>query len=147
MGKKGPEPQSKKPAEKKAVETTKENQPKQLTPEEQRRKKSAEVDYEKKLADVRDLEEMTDTDSWRRIHTELQSSMNQHRKSLEDAEGKDVIRHQEGLKILRAVIEKVKKPVDDLNNFVVNTGPLFSGNMKYRAEWNTALGKVELREV
>ncbi len=147
MGKKGPEPQTKKSAPEKAAEASKENQAKQLTPEEQRRKKSAEVDYEKKLADVRDLEDMTSTDSWRRFYTELQSSMNQHRISLEDAEGKDVIRHQEGLKILRSVIEKVKKPVDDLNSFIVNTGPLFSTNMKYRAEWNTALGKVEMREV
>lgn len=35
---------------------------------------------------------------------------------------------------------------DELNTFV-NSYPLFSGEMRIRAEWNSSIGTVEIREV
>jgi hypothetical protein len=145
MGKRGPAPAAK-PQKDLAVKPTN-GASKQLTPEEQKRRNAAMSEYDKKLADVRDLEAMTDTDSWRRIHTEIHAAITEHGVLILDAEGRDVIRHQEGVKILRNVIDKVKKPIDELNKFITGSGPLFTSEMRHRAEWNSALGKVEMREV
>lgn len=109
-------------------------------------RKQAMSDYDDYLARVMELKSMTDTKSWQRMFGEIMSAIDRHGKSVLVAEkNRDVIRHQEGVKILRGVIAKVREPVDELNNFIHNM-PLFSAQMKTRASWNEALGRVELND-
>lgn len=107
-------------------------------------KKQAMSDYDGYLDGVKELKSMTDTKAWHRMFGEIKVAIENHGKSVLVAEkNRDVIRHQEGVKILRGVLAKVREPVDELNNFVHNM-PLFSAQMKTRASWNEALGRVEL---
>ena len=54
-----------------------------------------------------------------------------------------IIQHQEGVKILRGLLINVAAPVEELKHFI-NAMPLFSQDMRERADWNAALGRVEV---
>lgn len=108
-------------------------------------KKKALSDYEKHLKAVKDLKEMTDTASWREFHSRIQKQLAQHGRDVLDAEKtRDIIRHQEGVKILKEIIAEVCEPVTKLQGYVRDM-PLFAKDFKDLAEWNTALGQVEMR--
>jgi hypothetical protein len=97
------------------------------------------------LARVKELKAMTDTREWQRLYGSLRAQVKGHAEALLDAEGnRDIIHHQEAAKIIRAFVASVKSPVTELNNYI-GSMPLFSANMKTRAEWNDALGIVEMR--
>lgn len=107
-------------------------------------KKKAFADYEERLKEVEELKAMTDTPAWQKYYAEMMASIEKHAVDiLETEKPRETIRHQEGVKILRGQIFKLKQPIDTLNNFVNNT-PLFAPADVARANFNEALGTVEL---
>lgn len=113
--------------------------------QEEVRERQAKTDYEKHLDAVKALKEMTDTQAWQDLYRHMQTEIVRHRAALEDAEkARDVVQHQEGIKIIRSVISHARKAVDDLNHFVASM-PLFAKTMHTTAEWNDALGRVDLK--
>jgi hypothetical protein len=114
---------------------------------EEERKRKALTDYEKHLEAVMSLKAMTDTPAWQEHYRHMRARIEAHGQEVLNAEKtREVVQHQEGAKILRALIERVKGPVGDLNHYI-NAMPLFVSSMPIRAEWNGALGTVELREI
>lgn len=102
-------------------------------------------DYNKRLELVREYKAMTDTNAWQSFYGRLLHRIEKHGEMVLEAEQtRDVVRHQEGVKIIRSVLDEVEQVVKDLNSYV-NAQPLFAPQMKTRAEWNAALGKIELR--
>lgn len=107
-------------------------------------KKKAFADYHDRLKKVEDLKAMTDTPAWQALYAEIMADIEKHAKDVLDVEKpREVVRHQEGVKILRGLIHRIRIKVDGLNNFVNNT-PLFAPAEVVRANFNEALGTVEL---
>ncbi len=107
-------------------------------------KKKAFEDYEERLKEVEDLKAMTDTPAWQKFYAGVMASIEKHAQDILDTEKpRETIRHQEGVKILRGLVFQLKMPVDTLNAFVNNT-PLFAPAEVARANFNEALGTVEL---
>jgi hypothetical protein len=110
-------------------------------------KQKAKSDYEKMLSQVMDLKEMTQTEAWQRNYRWLKMQVKKHADDILDAEKpRDVVRHQEGVKLIKEILESVKGPVEEMNEFISKM-PLFSGSFKVRAAWNDDLGIVQLTEV
>jgi len=113
----------------------------------EKERKQAKTDYQKHLDAVMELKTMTDTPAWQAYYRMIQNEIKRHGEAVLNAEkSREVIAHQEGVKVLRSLIRRVKAPIDSLDSFI-RAMPLFVGDMKMRAEWNAALGKVELRTV
>jgi len=111
------------------------------------RKKEAISDYKEKLDAVSELKKMTDTKAWQKFYAHINRSIEEHGKKVLDAEQtREIVRQQEGVKILRSLKYKVKEPVSELNNFCHNM-PLFAQEFDVRASWNDAIGKVELKNI
>lgn len=111
------------------------------------RRQSALADYSSHLATVRELKRMTDTKAWQELVRWITNQIDAHAKAVLDAEKpREVVQHQEGVKILRSFLAKAEQPVNALNEFI-HAMPLFSGEMRVRAEWNETLGRVELRDL
>ena len=111
---------------------------------EAQKKKQAHADYDERLKIVRQLKQMTDTPAWQIFYIGIQGRIKTHGLLVLDAEKtRDVIQHQEGVKILKGLIQNVRQPVEDLNGFV-NNMPLFAPSEVARANFNEALGTVEL---
>lgn len=105
------------------------------------------TDYEIRLAAVVRLKEMTDTQAWQDLHRSIQTMIQVHaREVLEAEKNREVILHQQGVKILRTVLKQVRIPVDNLNDYITAM-PLMSSQMGTRARWIDELGQVELYEV
>ena len=110
-------------------------------------KKRALSDYEEHLNEVLRAKEMTDTAAWQEFYRRLQQDIKRHGEDVLDAEKpREVVHHQEGVKLLRALIQRVADPVGKLDGFIQGM-PLFAHQFKTRATWNQALGKVELHEI
>lgn len=119
---------------------------KELTVKE-KEKQQALSEYEQHMDAVRNTKAMTDTTAWQQFYRGIQQEIEKHgRMVLVTEQTRTIIRHQEGVKILRALVEKIAEPVHELNRFISNM-PLFAPDMGVRAEWNTALGKVELKAI
>ena len=110
------------------------------------RKQRAVADYQSQVVGIRDLAAMTASVNWSRVYRALQESQREHRDALVTCEGKDVKGHQEAIKAITTLVDEVKRPVDDLTAYI-NAMPLFAAHMRERAEWNEALGRVEIRMV
>ncbi len=107
-------------------------------------KKQAFADYHERLAKVEQLKAMTDTPAWQALYGEIQADIAKHREDILDTEKpREMMRHQEGVKILRGLIDRIRVKVEALNTFVNNT-PLFAPAEVARANFNEALGTVEL---
>ncbi len=105
------------------------------------------TDYERLLEKVLEVKTMTDTPAWQSFYRGTQRRIEAHGLAVLNAEkNREVIQHQEGVKILRTLIEEVAAPVRDLQEFI-NRTPLFAKDAHTLAEFNVALGKVELRAV
>ena len=114
---------------------------------EEQKRKQAMVDYDSHLEDVTALKAMTDTAAWKRFYAGMKADIARHGEDVLDAEKpRDVVKHQEGVKLLRGLISRVQTPVDELNLYA-HSMPLFSPEMKIRAQWNDALGQVELKGI
>lgn len=132
------------------TETKKSSKTKEAAQEEKIKaaeKKKVKGDYEKRLADVMLLKAMTDTQAWQDFYRQIQSAIAEHGRAVLTAEKtREIIQHQEGVKILRAQLEMLSGPVRALNSFC-NDMPLFAQDFKTRAVWNEGQGIVELRTV
>ncbi len=110
-------------------------------------KKAAMSDYKSHLGEAMQVKEMTDTKQWKEIYRHIKNSIECHKTSLEDAEKpRDVALHQAGIKVLRCLIDEVRQPIVELDNYIMGS-PLFCQDMKTRAKWNEPLGIVEITEV
>jgi len=104
-------------------------------------------DYEKALAKVNALKSMTDTEAWRQYYRGILQRIDLHGRDVLDAEKpRDVIHHQEGVKILRQLIDEVRGPVEALNAYVREM-PLFALEFHTAAEWNGPLGIVVMKSM
>jgi len=111
------------------------------------KKKQALSDYDRQLQEVLQMKELTDTVAWQRLYRTLQHQIAAHAEDVLEAEKpREVVQHQEGVKILREVLAWPRKPVEALTSFV-KAYPLLVGEMNMRAEWNDVVGKIELTEV
>ena len=107
----------------------------------------AQEGYEAALGRVLELKVMTDTEAWRKFYARIQSQIKRHGQDVLNAEKtREIIQHQEGVKILRAILDDVQAPVGELRMYV-NEMPLFAKLFHTRAQWNEALGNVELKDV
>lgn len=107
----------------------------------------AKTEYEKRLADVMKLKAMSDTDAWQETYRWIRTRIEQHSQDILIADKpRDVIAHQEGVKVLRNFISEVKKPVEAFSDYFLRM-PLFAPTVRIRAEWNEVVGKVELRDL
>jgi hypothetical protein len=110
--------------------------------EEQKRAKAGQ-EYDKLLSGVHALNEMADTEAWKRFYNDLIADRTRHEQDiLTEEKTRDMVRHQECIKIINGIIKKVQKPIADLNAYCVAM-PLFSAEFHTRAQWNAALGTVE----
>jgi len=115
--------------------------------EQEHKEAQARTDYEGYLNDVLSLKTMTDTEAWRSFYSVLRRMETQHGRDVLNAEkAREIVRHQEGVKLIREIIKRVQQPVDNLSNFC-NSAPLFASLFDVRAAWNEALGTVELSRV
>jgi hypothetical protein len=107
----------------------------------------ARTDYEGYLDDVLALKKMTDTAAWRAFYSVLRRMETQHGRDVLNAEkAREIVRHQEGVKLVREIVKRVQQPVENLSNFC-NSAPLFASLFDVRAAWNEAIGIVELSQV
>lgn len=110
-------------------------------------KQRALTDYEKQLQRVLALKSMTDCEEWQRVHRWVKTQIQKHASEILDAEkSREVVQHQEGVKILRDILETVKSPVAEFQAFC-NGMNLFASQFRTRATWNDDLGIVQLTEV
>ena len=110
-------------------------------------KKQAMTDYEKHLEAVREMKAMTDTDAWKALYRSVIGEIDGHAKDILDAEKpREVVQHQEGVKILRSLIRRVREPVGAFRHFLTSM-PLLVGRVRVRSEFNEALGTIELKEI
>ncbi len=125
----------------KAAEAKAEKERKRVEAEE---RKNAVSGYQERLTRVHELKAMTDTKRWQKFYAGIQKDIERHAREVLDAEKtRDVLRHQEGVKILRAILDNVSAPVGELQSYI-NDMPLFAQGMKTRAKWNAGVGIVEL---
>jgi hypothetical protein len=100
--------------------------------------------YEKLLTQVQDLSAMCETDTWKRYYAELRAMRQEHaRQILTEEKTRQMVAHQEAIKIIDAICEYVAQPVSKLQDLCVAM-PLFASEYHTRAQWNMQLGRVDL---
>ena len=105
--------------------------------------KKAKLDYRSLLADVEALSQMTDTQAWKKFWAALGAMKTTSASEVLLAEQtREIIRFQEGVKLVNVIMDRVEAPVKALTHFC-NSMPLFASEFKTRAAWNAALGQVE----
>jgi hypothetical protein len=110
------------------------------------KKAETKTDYERALAKVMEAKAMTDTPAWRELYKWMQAEVEKHKNMLLDVQKPtEIAEHQQGVKVVRALIEKVQAPVDDMRQML--SEPLFSRECHTRATWNEPLGRIELVQV
>lgn len=111
-----------------------------------RRKRDAVAGYEERLGKVMRAKAMTDTAAWGDLYGLIRETIAHHAKQVLDAEKpRDVVRHQEGVKILRDLAGWPGKAVEALADYT-RSMPLFAREFKTTAGWNQETGRIELRE-
>lgn len=114
---------------------------------EAQQKKAALTDYEKRLAKVKQLKLMTDTDGWRQLYKSIVKQIAGHAESVLDhtLSGKELSYHQQGVRVLRDLINRVRAPLDALTSFEKEL-PLFAASeISERAEWDDKTGVVIIK--
>jgi len=107
-------------------------------------KKKARSDYDRLLADAKAAKRMTDLPAWQAFYRKLTERKAEHARQILIAEKtRDVVRHQEGSKLIGELVQDVKEPVNALNRFIRET-PLFCGANCLRAVFNESLGTIRL---
>ena len=110
------------------------------------RKAEAVSGYADRLGEVRRAKVMTDTVAWAELYARIQEEIKGHAAAVLEAEKpRDVVRHQEGVKILRLLAEFPRRPVDKLADYC-RSMPLFASQFPVSAGWNDAVGRIELTE-
>jgi Skp family chaperone for outer membrane proteins len=114
---------------------------------EDQKKQAALTDYEKRLANVKKLKKLTDTEAWQQLYKSMQKTIANHAESLLDHKltSKDVIYHQQGVRVLRDLLNRMRAPMDALASFEKDM-PLFApGEIKEHATWDGKTGRVILK--
>ena len=102
-------------------------------------------DYERLMKDVKSLKAMTDTAAWQKLYRHIRTDLQLHKDELLTAtKTEDVTFHQIAIKeltwiigdVLQAPIIKLKRYFEDDHQSSMKT-----------AEWNEALGKVEIKSL
>lgn len=89
---------------------------------------------------------MTSTPAWKDYYNKLQQMKKEHSHLiLTEEKTREMIRHQEGIKVIDEIIDILRQPVINLNDYC-NNMPLFAKQFQYRANFNIALGIVEVSE-
>lgn len=102
----------------------------------------AKADYKRLLQDVEELEVMTKTPSWAAFYGYLRERITRHGRDILHAEKtRDIIGHQEGVKILESILEHLSGPVEELRAFIKGM-PLFTAEFPKTAHWDESLGVV-----
>ena len=93
------------------------------------------------------LKAMTDSAHWAGVHSRIQRQIAIPAEAVLDAEKpREVIAHQEGVKVMRRFLAELQEPVNELQTFI-NARPLFAPVFPSRAQWNVALGRVEIKSI
>jgi len=119
-------------------------QPKMTAKERQTIKDRQTIDgYDKILTRVREMQKLTTTPAWRAIYDWLRALANAHEKAiLTEEKTRAIIAHQEAIKVVHKLMDRVRGVVDELNHYCASM-PLFASAFRTRARWNEGLGIVE----
>lgn len=100
--------------------------------------------YDRVLADVHELQELTRCKGWSRVFGTLLGEAADATRRLESVEKMhEVIRCQATIALVREQKAKLRQPVDDLNG-LRGRYPLFTQDFPYRADYDEATGQVTL---
>ena len=98
--------------------------------------------YQKLLKLAEDMQQMTETRAWRRLYTYMMDQVASHAEAILDAEKvREVIHHQEAVKVLRDLLRTVRAPIKSVNDYVKEC-PLFVGANRVTVKWDAKAGTV-----
>lgn len=101
-------------------------------------------EYAKAIVRVRKLRDLTATAAWRDLYRWLVTEIDGHAAAVLEAEKtREVVRHQEGAKILRGIIEHIQSPIHELNA-VIDATPLFLPKDYQAGLWDAETGDALL---
>jgi hypothetical protein len=104
-------------------------------------------EYVELLRKLMDAKAATDTEFFRRLFKQQRNRLvDIGSELLEVDKATDIHRLQAEAKYIKRLLEQYRQTVDDVNNYIASS-PLFSGQMTIRAEWNSALGKIEIKKL
>ncbi len=87
---------------------------------------------------------MTDTEAWKELYQKMQNLKIKHSKLiLSEDKTREMIRHQEFIKIIDEISDLLKQPIENLNDYC-NNMPLFQELFSHHANFNSTLGIVEI---
>lgn len=110
------------------------------------KKKVAMDEYDEHLDKVYVLKKMTDTRGWRRFYDGMIAERKRHEQMiLTEEKTRAMVAHQEAIKFINGMLVQLQQPINKLNNYCVGM-PLFATEFHTRAQWNSAIGSVELSE-
>lgn len=110
-------------------------------------KAGAADEYVKLLRTLMDAKAMCDTEAFRKLYRTQKERLKDIGNELMVAEKMpDVCRLQAEARYIRHVIISYEEPVSALDSYII-AQPLFAGQMKIRAEWNKALGKIVIKNL
>ncbi len=125
----------------------KEKQVEEAKKREEQEKHKVESDYDRLLKRVFELQDMTNTPAWQLFWKRLQNLRHQHAlEIITEEKTRDMIRHQEAIKLIDSIKKQVVEPTGDLDSFC-GAYPLFTPHFRHRATWNDALGTVQIKKV
>ncbi len=103
-------------------------------------------DVNKKLKRIKELMKMTNTPAWKAFYKRLTDSVRKNEEGLVHLEkNREIIKAQEGVKIINQIIEDVQRPINDLNSLFDNH-PLFTPAQQWEASFDKKTGTVDLKE-
>ena len=114
---------------------------------EDQEKKESLSDYQKRMGKVKQLKLLTDTEGWKQLYSYMSKSIANHAEGVLDytLSTKEVMYHQQSVRVLRDLINRVRSPIDALTSFAEEM-PLFATNeISERAEWDSKTGTVTIR--
>lgn len=84
-----------------------------------KKKKAAMSEHAKRMAKVKELKKMTDTKGWQELYQTMQKQIAAHAEGVLDYTlgSKDVMYHQQSVRVLRDLITRVRAPVDSLKGY------------------------------
>ena len=112
--------------------------------EKEKERARVKTEYEIRLSRVIELKELTDTNGWRKFYDWVLQERKRHETMiLTEEKTRAIAAHQEAIKFLRSVADRMKQPIADLQDYIAKT-PLFIPEHHTRAQWNPSTGTVEL---
>lgn len=102
--------------------------------------------YDKLVKSVKELQKLTKLrpfkDFYKSVIGKRETSQTEW---VDEDKSREIVRHQETVRIVNSIIDDLRKPVDELNDFC-NGMPLLAGLHPMRADFDEATGEVELKE-